>query len=173
MATHGHAQTATPVLNHVMDLNVSIDKGFNIGQTPDGNRNVIPITGGTFEGPNIKGTILCGGADYQMMSHDGSRNRLEAIYNLRTDDGTYIHIRNRGIVTDNYFFCAPVFEAPSNSKYAWLNNAIFVCRPITFKKGGIVLRVWQVADACDSASDNGPLNSLPNESHKASSRQEK
>ena len=61
---------------------------------------------------------------------------------------------NRGIVVDdkdasgrprNYFMAAPQFEAPVGSRYAWLNDAIFVCRP-EFVKGypGIVLNVWRV-----------------------------
>lgn len=142
----GQAQNDQPALEHVMDLNVNIGQSINVGKTPHGNRNIVPITGGTFQGTNIKGTILNGGADYQMMTADGSRNDLEAIYNICTDDGVNIHIRNKGIAMKDYFYCSPTFEAPSNSKYAWLNNAIFICRPIDFKKNSIVLRVWKVCD---------------------------
>ena len=44
-----------------------------------------------------------------------------------------------------YFRAAPQFEAPANSKYGWLNNALFVCAP-TFSADfkGIVLNVWRV-----------------------------
>ena len=44
-----------------------------------------------------------------------------------------------------YFMTAPQFEAPGDSKYAWLNNSLFVCKPefnSSFK--GIVLNVWRV-----------------------------
>ena len=115
---------------------------------------MIPITGGTFEGPNIKGTIINGGADYQLASIDGSRTELEAIYCIRTDDGVYIHVRNRGIIFTGkdadgkpsfYFKAAPQFEAPADGKYAWLNNALFVCAPEwTQQFQGIVLNVWRV-----------------------------
>lgn len=140
------AQTDMPALRHVMDLHVAIGQNVSLGNTPQGTRNIIPITGGTFEGPDIRGTILGGGADYQLMSADKSRNALEAIYNIRTDDGIVIHIRNKGIVKGDYFFCAPTFEAPVESRYAWLNDAIFVCRPIGFASGEIHLRVWRVQD---------------------------
>jgi hypothetical protein len=44
-----------------------------------------------------------------------------------------------------YFKAAPQFEAPADSKYAWLNNALFVCSPdFTQQFKGIVLNVWRV-----------------------------
>ena len=135
-------------------MRVHIDQAFSVGETPHGKRLVIPITGGTFEGPQIKGTILNGGADYQLASADGSRTELEAIYCIRTDDGVNIHVRNRGIIYNGkdangqpsfYFKAAPQFEAPSDSRYAWLNNALFVCQPEwTQEFKGIVLNVWKV-----------------------------
>lgn len=142
----------TPQLEFVMQLKVTLGETYSVGETPSGRRTVIPITGGTFEGPNIKGTILNGGADYQMAN--GNRTQIEAIYSIKTDDGVYIHIRNRGLINPGqdeqgkpsfYFRCAPQFEAPSNSPYAWLNNSLFVCAP-DFSPGfqGIVLNVWRV-----------------------------
>lgn len=144
----------SPKLSFVMQLRVTLGQTYTIGETPHGRRIVIPITGGTFEGPRIKGTILPGGADYQLASSDGSRTELEAIYSIRTDDGTYIHVRNRGIIANgsdvdgqptSYFKAAPQFEAPSDSPYAWLNNAIYVCQPEWSKSfKGIILNVWMV-----------------------------
>ncbi|MBQ3698523.1 MAG: DUF3237 family protein [Prevotella sp.] len=143
-----------PELEFALQLKVTLGETYTVGDTQHGRRIVIPITGGTFEGPLLKGTILNGGADYQLASADGSRTELEAIYSIRTDDGVYIHVRNRGIVYNGkdaqgnpsfYFKAAPQFEAPVNSRYAWLNNALFVCQPEwtqSFK--GIVLNVWKV-----------------------------
>lgn len=158
VALTSYAQTFTPKdtpqLEFVMQLRVTLGQMYSVGDTPRGKRNVIPITGGTFEGPKIKGTILNGGADYQMSSPDGKRTDIEAIYSICTDDGVYIHIRNCGIISSGtdaeghpsfYFKCAPKFEAPSNSPYAWLNNAIFVCQPDwSGQGGGITLNVWMV-----------------------------
>jgi hypothetical protein len=144
----------TPRLEFVMQLRVTLGDVCTVGDTPHGKRIVIPITGGTFEGPQLKGTILNGGADYQLASADGSRTELEAIYSIRTDDGTYIHVRNRGLIVNGkdeqgqpsfYFKAAPQFEAPADSRYAWLNNALYVCQP-DWSQGfkGIVLNVWRV-----------------------------
>ena len=146
--------TETPQLEFVMQLKVTLDKAYSVGETPHGKRTVIPITGGTFEGPLLKGTIINGGADYQLANREGNRTELEAIYSIKTDDGVYIHVRNRGIIymgkDENgnpsfYFKAAPQFEAPSDSKYAWLNNSIYVCAPApSMMQGGIALNVWKV-----------------------------
>jgi hypothetical protein len=150
VAAYGQGAANEQVLatEFVMQLKVSLGAAYSVGETPKGRRTVIPITGGTFEGPLLKGTIINGGADYQLNGADG-RSEVEAIYCIKTDDGVYIHVRNRGIIAGGnggfYFKCAPQFEAPADSKYGWMNNALFVCEPEfsqSFK--GIVLNVWKV-----------------------------
>ena len=143
----------TPQLEFALQLKVTLGQAFSIENTQHGRRTVIPITGGTFEGPGIKGTIINGGADYQLANAQG-RTELEAIYCIKTDDGVYIHVRNRGIIAGGqdadgkptfYFKAAPQFEAPADSKYGWLNNALFVCAPdFSQQFQGIVLNVWKV-----------------------------
>lgn len=142
-----------PQLEFALQLKVTLGEAYGINNTQHGRRTVIPITGGTFEGPGLKGTIINGGADYQLNGADG-RTELEAIYCIKTDDGTYIHVRNRGIIANGkdadgkptfYFRAAPQFEAPADSPYGWLNNALFVCAPEWSKDfQGIVLNVWKV-----------------------------
>ena len=143
----------TPQLEFALQLKVTLGQAFSIENTQHGRRTVIPITGGTFEGPGIKGTIINGGADYQLANAQG-RTELEAIYCIKTDDGVYIHVRNRGIIAGGqdadgkptfYFRAAPQFEAPADSKYGWLNNALFVCAPeFSQQFQGIVLNVWKI-----------------------------
>ena len=144
----------TPQLEFALQLKVTLGEAYTCGETQHGQRTIIPITGGTFEGPAIKGTIINGGADYQIANKAIGRTELEAIYCIKTDDGVNIHVRNRGIIMSGkdekgnptfYFKAAPQFEAPVDSKYAWLNNSIFVCQP-DFAAGfkGIVLNVWRV-----------------------------
>ena len=142
----------TPELEFALQLKVTLGEAFGIDNTQHGRRTVIPITGGTFEGPLLKGTIINGGADYQLNTEN--RTKLEAIYCIKTDDGIYIHVRNRGIIANGkdadgkpsfYFRAAPQFEAPADSKYGWLNNALFVCAPeFSSEFKGIVLNVWKV-----------------------------
>ena len=56
----------TPQLEFALQLKVTLGDSYDVGETQHGQRIVIPITGGTFEGPAIKGTIINGGADYQL-----------------------------------------------------------------------------------------------------------
>lgn len=147
-------ELGTPTLEYVMQLNVSLGEAYQVGATSYGFRNVIPITGGTFEGPKLKGTIIPGGADWQLMENGTGRTNVEAIYSIKTDDGAYIHVRNNGIISSGkdengnptfYFRCAPKFEAPADSKYAWMNNCLFVCAPdFGGPQGTITLKVWKV-----------------------------
>lgn len=141
-------------MEFALQLKVTLGDAYTCGETQHGRRTIIPITGGTFEGPNIKGTIINGGADYQIANTAINRTELEAIYCIKTDDGVIIHVRNRGIICSDkdangnptfYFRAAPQFEAPADSKYAWLNNSLFLCAP-SFSQGfqGIVLNVWRV-----------------------------
>lgn len=148
------AQGEAPGLEYVMELKVRCEGAYQVGQTAHGNRFVIPIVGGTFEGPRLKGTILSGGADYQLQDTLHGRTELEAIYSIRTDDGTNIHVRNRGLLCTGkapdgsgtfYFRTVPQFEAPQDSPYNWLNDAIFICQPSVGHPDGLIrLKIWKV-----------------------------
>ena len=146
------ADLTSPWMEYVMELKVTVDGAYGVGDTSHGNRYVIPITGGTFEGPRLRGTVIPGGADYQMIDSVKGRTELEAIYSIRTDDGVNIHIRNTGILytgkNENgedtfYFRTTPKFEAPKDSQYDWLNNYIFICVPQVLPDY-ISLKVWKV-----------------------------
>jgi hypothetical protein len=101
------------------------------GHTPYGNRNMIPITGGTFEGPGIKGTIVPGGWDWQLVRADGCIE-VHADYMLRTDDGVVINVINDGALCmpepgepPKPVRTSPRFEPPLG-KYEWLGQTAFV-----------------------------------------------
>ena len=166
-----YAQTPDPELEFALELKVKLGQAYGVGETANGNRFIIPITGGTFEGPKIKGEVLPGGADYQMQGKN--HTDIEAIYCIRTDDGVNIHIRNKGIIAGNYFYCSPKFEAPLGSKYAWLNDAIFVCRPSGFMDGGIMLKVWKVRDKFNFENTIQPIMPIPDEVRKPAVKQGK
>ncbi len=166
------AQEFTPALEFVMQLRVKIGQVDRVGETPHGSRQSISITGGTFKGPRIEGEVLAGGADYQLSN--GSRTEVEAIYNIRTNDGVTIHVRNRGLITQGqdgfYFYTNPHFEAPMDSKYNWLNNNIFVCRIGEGMMGGVVLNVWRVCDPFDYEASIGKILPIPEEVRKPATK---
>ena len=52
-----------PKLELVYTAVVGIAPIEHVGETRDGMQRIIPITGGTFEGPAIRGTVAAGAAD--------------------------------------------------------------------------------------------------------------
>ncbi len=131
-----------PTLSHVARLHVLIAPPIAVGETGDGMRRVIPIVGGTIEGPRLKGTVLPAGADFQIVRPDGYTT-LEARYVVRLDDGALIYVVNTGIrfappaVLDRiaageivdpalvYFRTVPRFETAA-PEYRWLTRPLFI-----------------------------------------------
>jgi Protein of unknown function (DUF3237) len=148
-----------PGLEYVCELKVKLKPAIIVGETPHGVRRIIPIIGGTFEGPKMKGEILDGGADWQIVRKDGVAE-LEAHYQIKTDDGVVIYIKNVGIrvatpeiaarigrgekvnTSEYYFRAVPKFEAPAG-KYDWMNNAIFICTGER-NPDNVSIKVWRV-----------------------------
>ena len=85
-----------PQLELVFELNGVLEPAVVIGETPHGTRRMVPIKGGTFEGANIRGNLLPGGADWQAVRADGAAE-LHALYLLETDDGVRIQVENHGL----------------------------------------------------------------------------
>lgn len=118
---------------HLWDAKVTIGNAINLGDTKYGGRNIIPITGGTFEGPRIKGEVLPYGADWQLVRPDGDVE-FNARYLLKTNDGHTIQVINKVLLhmgnndgqRTMYTKSVVDLEAPNNSPYAYLNHAIFL-----------------------------------------------
>ena len=75
------------------EARVSVGEPQDLGETPVGRRRIVPIIGGTFAGPRLKGTVMPGGADWQVVRPDGV-SELEARYWLKTDDDVTISVLN-------------------------------------------------------------------------------
>ena len=124
------ADAPPPRLEFVFEEIVSLAPATALGKTPLGGRNIIPITGGRFEGPSIKGTIIPGGWDWRLLRADGC-TQVKADYMLKTDDGVVINVVNTGAIcpgSDGKMApvrTSPVFEAPIG-KYDWLNRTAFI-----------------------------------------------
>ena len=132
-----------PQLVPLIQVTVTLDIPLSVGVLPQGERRIIPITGGQFVGARLSGVVLPGGADWQQVRPDGVA-LLDARYTLRTDDGALIYVNNRGLrhgptevlarlargeTVDPalyYFRTTPVFETGALG-YAWLNTIICVC----------------------------------------------
>lgn len=148
-----------PQLEFAFGATVTLGSVQELGNTPHGRRRIIPITGGTFEGPAIKGTIEAGGGDWQLVRADNVAE-LEAQYTLKTDDGALIYIRNKGYrhgpaevlqrvargegvnPKEYYFRTAASFETAS-PKYDYLNRYIYIATGER-KRDNVVLQFYKV-----------------------------
>jgi hypothetical protein len=126
---------------HVFTARVDVGEPLVLGSTAAGQRRIVPILGGSVIGPRLTGSILPGGADWQIIRADGAAE-VVARYTIRAEDGTVISVVNKGIRRGPpavlarlaageevdpslyYFRTMPVFEAPPGPHY-WLSNNIF------------------------------------------------
>jgi len=92
-----HSVFATPALDWIMSLWVRIAPGEDLGRCVEGQRSNYPILGGHFEGPDLRGEVLPGGADQYLLRPDGV-GELDARYSLLSDRGERINIHNRGVL---------------------------------------------------------------------------
>ncbi|MBO9519348.1 MAG: DUF3237 domain-containing protein [Porphyrobacter sp.] len=119
-----------PRLEFAFEEIVTLGQAIPVGETPLGKRNIVPITGGTFSGPGIEGTIIAGGWDWQLTRSDGC-TEIEADYMIQTNDGVVINVFNVGALCPpeagvrSPAKTQPRFEAPKG-KYDWLNRSAFI-----------------------------------------------
>jgi hypothetical protein len=120
----------TPRTEFVYETVVELGQGFlKLGRGPLGERTIVPITGGRFAGPKLKGVVLSGGADRQLLRADGA-TLLDALYELETDDGAVVTVHNRALVTKRpdgspYAYSQLNVTAPEGP-HAWLNHLVLV-----------------------------------------------
>jgi len=130
-----------------------------IGAIPHGVRNIVPVTGGDFEGPRLRGRVIPGGGDWLLLRSDAVLE-LDLRITLETDDRALIHMSfqglrhgpadviaalGRGEVVDParyYFRTVPRFET-SVEKYAFLNRIIAVSVSET-RPDGAVHRIEEI-----------------------------
>jgi len=153
---------APPHLTLILEVSAQVAAPFDLGAVAGGRRRVVPITGGTFRGfgeLQIEGRIVPGGADWQLIQHDGL-TEADARYVLQTSDGKTIAVRNRGLRHAPadvmrrllagervdpalvYFKSTPVFET-SAPDLQMLVQSIFVGVGARYPDE-VVLQFWKV-----------------------------
>jgi len=96
-----------------------------IAEGPQGTRVVATVSGGTFEGPRLRGKVAHAAAgDWLTVRKDGSF-RLDVRLVLETDDGATILMTYNGVgaFADDVatLRTAPMFET-GDERYTWLNG---------------------------------------------------
>lgn len=121
--------------DQLISENVTLAASQSVGATKKGNRNIIPITGGTLSG-KITGKVLPGGADYQNLANPPT---IDARYLWQTSDGEVIIVRNGG----SFGLLAPSFEVRVDSKYSWLNKGVYLSSNPGMGSGGVALTFFE------------------------------
>jgi hypothetical protein len=132
----------TPQFEFLMNLEVEVGAIESLGAAPPGERRVVSIVGGTFEGPELRGEVLPGGADWQIARHDGVLD-LDAHYVLKEKGGGLIEVVSQGyrhgppeilaalargedVDRAKYFFSTVMRFQTGAPHLAWLNRTIAV-----------------------------------------------
>jgi len=116
-----------PRVEFVFEERVTLAPAVVLGETALGQRQLIPITGGTVAGPRLKSTVVPGGWDFQLTYTGSGCTQLSADYFLKADDGTLIHVANEGLACSQKerLIFRPKLEAPKGA-HEWLTSATFV-----------------------------------------------
>ena len=114
------AMTSRPL----MTVNIAAAPPQKLGTVPHGMRSIVPVTGGDFEGPRLRGKVLPGGDDWLLVRPDGVLE-LDLRITLETDDHALIYMTFQGLRHGDYFRTLPRFET-SAEPYAFLNRIVSV-----------------------------------------------
>ena len=114
------AMTSRPL----MTVNIAAAPPQKLGTVPHGIRSIVPVTGGDFEGPRLRGKVLPGGDDWLLLRPDGVLE-LDLRITLETDDHALIYMTFQGLRHGVYFRTLPRFETSSEA-YAFLNRIVGV-----------------------------------------------
>jgi len=86
-----------PRLTQVYRLEATLAPPLKLGETAQGHRRIVPLTGGTFSGPEMSGKLLPGAsADWQTILPDGTALG-DIRYTLQTDRGDLLYVQSRSI----------------------------------------------------------------------------
>ena len=126
----------------LMTVRIAAGAPQKLGTVPHGVRIIVPVTGGEFDGPRLRGRILPGGGDWLLLRSDDVLE-LDLRITLETDDHALIYMTFQGLrhgppdviaalgrgeavdPASYYFRTVPRFET-SSEKYAFLNRMIAV-----------------------------------------------
>ena len=86
-----------PRLTQVYRLEATLAPPLELGETAQGHRRIVPLTGGAFSGPEMSGRLLPGAsADWQIILPDGTALG-DIRYVLQTDRGDLLYVQSRSI----------------------------------------------------------------------------
>lgn len=131
---------APPALVPMTHIRCEVSALVTLGPAPTGERRFVPLGGGTVQGPELNGTLVEGGVDWQINRSDGALE-IAAHYVIRTDDGALVEVQSDGlrhgpaavmarlaageaVGRDEYFFRTLMRFATGAPQWAHLNKVM-------------------------------------------------
>jgi hypothetical protein len=132
-----------PSLTRVYRLEAALGEPLDLGDVSQGRRRIVPLTGGTFAGPELDGKLVAGvSADWQILLPDGTALG-DIRYTLQTDDGALLYVQSRGVRhgspevlerlgrgddvdASEYTFRTSTQIETASRELAWLNKGVFI-----------------------------------------------
>src|ERR1700746_2093472 len=136
-------QLPEPRLTRIYRLEATLGQPLDLGERPQGHRRIVPLTGGTFTGPELRGKLLPGvSADWQILLPDGTALG-DIRYTLQTDTGALLYVQSRGVRhgspevlerlgrgedvdASEYTFRTSTQIETASRELAWLNKGVFI-----------------------------------------------
>jgi len=153
-----NSEQGVPTLERSFQIRAEIGEPIQVGETGNGYRRIVPITGGAVSG-DVNGRILPAGADFQLLRLDRP-TELVAKYAFETESGSLVFVENQAIAVaprevnervrdgrpvDNdeiYFRTVPEFET-ADEELRWLCEQLFV-GAARIEAGTVVITVYAV-----------------------------
>ena len=149
-----------PRLSQVFRLEATLAPPLELGETAQGHRRIVPLSGGTFRGPEISGRLLPGtSADWQTVLPDGTALG-DIRYVLETDRGELLYVQSQSIRhgspevlarlgrgedvdPSEYTFRTSTRIETGAADLDWLNRGIFISVGAR-QAGGVVYETYLV-----------------------------
>ena len=136
-------QLPVPRLTRIYRLEAALGEVVDVGDLGVGRRRILPLTEGTFWGPELNGKLLPGAsADWQIVLPDGTALG-DIRYTLQTDGGALLYVQSRGVrhgspevleqlgrgvdvAASEYTFRTSTRIETASRELDWLNRGVFV-----------------------------------------------
>lgn len=147
-----------PALEYLVAIYAEVGELVSLGPGPLGERRVVDIVGGSFEGPRLRGKVL-GGQDWQIARRDGVLD-LDARYAIEAEGGGKVRVVSQGyrhgppevmarlargeeVDPTSYFFRTMIRFETGDSELAWLNKTLAVATAVR-KARRVEIRAWRL-----------------------------
>lgn len=149
---------AMPALEYLVAISADVGELVSLGHGPLGERRVVDILGGSFEGPRLRGKVL-GGQDWQIARSDGVLD-IDARYTMQAEGGGKVRVVSQGyrhgppqvmarlargedVDPADYFFRTMIRFETGDAELAWLNKTLAVATAVR-KARRVEVRAWRV-----------------------------